>query len=128
MRPVTLASIFPFALAGVLLLAGCGEDESPASGGTPAPFNGVVRIVDFQFVPASAAIAVGDSVTWRFEGSASHTVTEGSGPTDPGPLFDSGLRNSGTFGYRFTSAGTFQYYCDPHFPQGMVGSITVAGP
>ncbi|MDH3197549.1 MAG: plastocyanin/azurin family copper-binding protein [Candidatus Krumholzibacteria bacterium] len=128
MRPVTLTWIFPFAFAGVLLAAGCGEDASPTNGGTPAVFNGVVRVVDNQFIPASAAIAAGDSVTWRFEGSASHTVTEGTGPTDPGPLFDSGLRNSGTFGYRFTSAGTFQYYCNPHFAQGMRGTITVAGP
>jgi len=125
-----MRSIIPVLVSAVLLLAlACGDDEESPTGGTPAPFTGLVRVVDFQFLPASATIAVGDSVTWRFDGSSSHTVTEGSGPSDPGPIFDSSpARSSGTFGYRFNSAGTYQYYCVPHFASGMRGTITVTGP
>jgi plastocyanin len=126
-----MRSIAPaFASALALLVLACGDDDTtPTSGGgTPTPFAGVVRVINNQFVPASATIEVGDSVTWRFEGSNQHTVTEGSGPSDPNPDFNSGLRDSGTFGWRFNSAGTFQYYCQPHFAMGMRGTITVTGP
>ena len=57
-----------------------------------------------------------------------HTVTEGATVNPPNPLFNSGLRNSGTFGYRFTAAGSFPYHCNPHFLQGMKGTITVQSP
>jgi plastocyanin len=82
-------------------------------------------VQDNFFSPRDITISVGDSVTWSFDGSALHTVTEGAAKNPPAPLFDSGLMRSGTFGYRFTSAGSFPYHCDPHFAVDMKGTVTV---
>jgi plastocyanin len=119
---------------GVLFLAGglaagipaCGDD-SPSDGGGDGDgtFNGTIRVLDNAFSPRSVTISAGDSVTWRWEGSNSHTVTHGTDPGNLGGLFNEGPKSSGTFGYRFDNAGTYRYFCLPHFSAGMTGSITV---
>lgn len=109
------------------LIGACGGDDSPTDtggGGGGGTFTGTVSVRDNFFSPANVTIAVGDSVTWSFDGSNIHTVTEGA-PGNPTPLFNSGNRNSGTFGYRFTTAGTYPYHCIPHAAQGMIGSVKV---
>ncbi|HEX5132603.1 MAG TPA: plastocyanin/azurin family copper-binding protein [Candidatus Krumholzibacteria bacterium] len=113
-------------LLGVSMLA-CGGDDST---GPPedAPFTGTIHILDDRFSPRDVTVAAGDSVTWRWEGSHSHSVTQGTTPDasqDPSRLFDSGIKNSGTFGYRFTAAGSVPYFCRPHFAIGMKGTVTV---
>jgi len=116
------------ALFLALILASCSSDDPTTTGDDPGPFNGTIRVVDNRFVPASVTITAGDSVTWRFEGSNRHTVTEGANLGNPTPLFDSGLKSSGTFGYRFTSAGTVPYHCQPHFNLDMKGTVIVQSP
>ena len=121
----SVLGIFVFAV-GTLLLA-CGGDDStaPADGST---FDGTIRVIDNRFSPASVTISVGDSITWRWEGSHSHTVTQGTSDSAPPiaqKLFDSPLQITGTFGYRFTATGTVPYYCRPHLTQGMKATVTV---
>lgn len=113
------------ALAFALALGACGGDDDPADPDDGGPFNGTIRVLDTRFSPADVTIAAGDSVTWRWEGSMTHSVEEGTSLTNPTPLFDSGNKTSGTFGYRFTTAGTYPYFCRPHFAVGMRGTITV---
>ena len=114
------------AIVALGLVTACGSD-STGPGDNPVPFNGTITVQNTSFSPASVTIAVGDSVTWRWAGG-SHSVTQGTTPDpsqDPSRLFDSGVKSSGTFGYRFTSAGTVPYFCRPHFASGMKGTITV---
>jgi predicted secreted protein with PEFG-CTERM motif len=77
------------------------------------------------FDPANAQVAVGETVTWTNADTASHTVTSGK-PSDnvTGTDFDSGLvKAGGTYHEVFTSAGTFDYYCQVH--PWMTGMVTV---
>lgn len=127
MRRIPLCITLAAALTTIV--AACGDDTTnPATGGAGGGGNGGaacdVRVVDFRFMPDTLVIAAGDSVTWCFEGSAFHTVTEGAtlGGT---PMFNSGLMNTGTFGYRFTMPGTVPYHCIPHFSIGMRGVVIV---
>jgi plastocyanin len=84
-----------------------------------------------KFVPAVTNISVGDSVIWNWAASG-HSTT--SGTVSGGAETASGLWNSttynGTLPHTFTntfnSAGSFPYYCVPHGPSGMVGTINVA--
>jgi len=90
--------------------------------------NHTVTIVDFSFNPASLQIAAGDTVTWVNDGSFTHTTTSGttSGGPNPDGVWDSGALNSGaSYSHTFPSAGTFPYYCAPHYSF-MTGSITVS--
>jgi plastocyanin len=119
-RATILAAI---AVAMTACFAACGGDDSsgPGDDGT---FTGTIHIQDDHFSPSSVTISVGDSVTWRWEGSHPHTVTQGTSPTNPMvKLFDTPQKTSGTFGFRFTNAATVQYFCRVH--AGMTGSIKV---
>jgi plastocyanin len=71
-----------------------------------------VGVVDFEFQPATQAIAVGDSVVWRFNGDVLHTTTVKRGQAE---RWDSGTRAAGqTFRHTFSRPGRFQYVCTPH--------------
>jgi plastocyanin len=77
---------------------------------------------DYEFTPKSASIAVGDTVTWNFEGPSEHTATSSPGQPEK---FDSGLKGTGgTFAHTFTKPGKYQYFCRPH-EDFMKGTITV---
>ena len=79
-----------------------------------------VAIEDFLFSPQDLTIEVGDTVTWTNLDSVSHTATSTSGPAS----FDSGFLATGdTFSFTFDTAGTYEYFCEPH--PNMIGSITV---
>src|SRR5918999_366594 len=70
-----------------------------------------VGVVDFDFQPATRAIAVGDTVIWRFN-SGGHTSTASRGQAE---RWDSGTRSSGQeFRRTFRRPGRFQYVCIPH--------------
>jgi plastocyanin len=130
--------------------AGCG-DAGPASPG-PGDLSGVV--VDFSgpdllvavaadvVVGASGALTFsqkqvsvhpGDSVRWTWATSG-HTVTSGDNGVADGKFCsptDSNcgaavVSNSGfVYVHKFTTAGTFNYFCAPHVLAGMTGTITV---
>ncbi|MFO7655074.1 MAG: plastocyanin/azurin family copper-binding protein [Candidatus Krumholzibacteriia bacterium] len=81
----------------------------------------------FTFSPQALNVAAGDTVVWTWN-SDSHTVTSGTGPEDPaaGDLFDAPLTATNpSFSYVFGSAGTFPYFCRPHFLLGMTGTVEV---
>jgi plastocyanin len=87
----------------------------------------------FSFDPQSITIHVGETVRWRWE-SPGHNVVSGSSgaadgrfcsPNDSGcnaaPISISGT----TYEHTFTEAGTFPYFCQPHFAFGMTGRVIV---
>lgn len=119
-----------FAAALLLGVPACGGDDPYGSdnGGGGGTFNGTIRVLDSSFSPRNVTVSVGDSVTWRWDGSLSHTVTQGTSPNPPSPVFDSGApKSSGTYGYRFQAAdvGALPYICEVHVGMGMTGTITV---
>ena len=76
-----------------------------------------VNIKDFNFVPATAEVPMGTTVTWVNEDNVPHTVTSVSSS------FDSGIIGPGkTYSYKFDQAGTFEYSCTNHpsMPHGKV--------
>jgi len=110
-----------------LTLSACGDDN-PAQPPQDVPFTGTIYVLDDRFSPASVTIAVGDSVTWAWQGVHPHTVTQGNTPDaseDSSRLFDSPSMTSGTFGYRFSTPETVPYFCRPHYAIGMKGTIVV---
>jgi plastocyanin/D-arabinose 5-phosphate isomerase GutQ len=82
---------------------------------------------DLSFSPDPVSIQPGDTVKWVWADSGMpHSVTSGNGVSDG--KFDSGLHQSSTFTFSFTfpNAGTFPYYCIPHFDLGMTGTVNVS--
>ncbi|MDQ1713738.1 MAG: hypothetical protein QOE45_3188 [Frankiaceae bacterium] len=79
---------------------------------------GTVDAVDNAFRPATATVAVGDTVTWRNIGKSPHEVSGGafaSGNLDPGRSYT----------WTATRAGTFAYVCRYHESIGMKGTLVV---
>ena len=120
---IRLASMLALCAVVVLPLA-CDDDDDPVDGGN-GPFDGTIEVRANSFAPATATVSEGDSVTWVWAGGAGgHTVTEGTPPNPPTPLFDSPQQSSGTFGYRFNVPGTYPYFCRVH-GAAMSGTIIV---
>ncbi|MCI0596576.1 MAG: plastocyanin/azurin family copper-binding protein [candidate division Zixibacteria bacterium] len=82
-----------------------------------------VRMQDFQFVPKVLVINPGDTVVWKSiqfccdQHTSTRTLASG---WDSGPL-----ALNGTFQRAFTEGGSYEYWCTPHQPIGMIGQITV---
>ena len=84
------------------------------------------------FSPKSVTIKVGESVRWVWIGG-NHNVVSGNGAPDNkfcnpnnmsganAPVVGAGT----TYEFKFTQAGSFPYYCVPHFGAGMTGTVTV---
>jgi plastocyanin len=103
-----LAPAAAAAIAAALLVP-----SRAAEARTPSPAaqraGASVTVADMAFSPASVTVAVGESVTWTFQDSISHTTTSDQG------FWDSGTRSGGaTYARAFTSAGTFAYHCSIH--------------
>jgi plastocyanin len=78
----------------------------------------MVSIIEFVFQPSSITVSVGTTVTWKNNGSVTHTVTSTSG------LFNSGNISPGdNFQFTFENAGTYAYHCSIH--TFMTGTVVV---
>jgi probable HAF family extracellular repeat protein len=70
----------------------------------------VVNVTDDGYSPALALPDQGQRVKWIFRSSTPHSATDliglGAGRA---PLFDSGARSTGSYGFKFTSAGIYPY-------------------
>lgn len=123
-------------MTGALLLTGCGGDESgPAATTTKKPARpttiaqqtgerkpaaATVSVDDMRFSPAEVTVKVGDTVTWKFDDKAPHTV---QGIGDKAMGINSPILDKGEWSYTFTNPGTYRYLCSLH-PE-MRGSVTV---
>jgi len=96
---------------------------------TPAEADQVVEVGpggSFSFDPESFELATGETVLWVW-GSPGHNVVVESAPGgsdwngDSEDLYDDGHTHTHTF----TTAGEYEYYCEPHRSLGMVGTFTV---
>ncbi len=79
---------------------------------------GAVSIKGFAFMPGTITIKAGDTVTWRNDDGAPHTVTfnDGSASSDS-------LSPGETFSRSFATVGTFAYHCSFH--EYMTGQVIV---
>jgi plastocyanin len=89
-----------------------------------------------KFVPASACLKAGGTVTWKSTSDITHTTTDE--PSLAAVASDAALPQGATgwnhvlgagasFSLKLTVAGTYKYFCIPHETLGMVASITVVG-
>ncbi len=84
-----------------------------------------VRVQNFIFQPATINAHVGDVIIWRFV-NGMHTTTSTSVPAGA-QTWNAPIDSTHTqFRYRIQVAGTYQYQCNFHFAQGMVGTINVS--
>ena len=75
------------------------------------------------YIPPYYVAKVGQTVSWKNDDSAFHSVTSGH-YENPDGLFDSGhLDHGGIFSYEFEEAGMYTYYCTLH--PWMAGQIKV---
>lgn len=86
-----------------------------------------VTVSNFKYSPSTITIKVGETVTWRFT-QGTHTVTSGTSCTKAAG-FDSGVHGAPyVFTQTFTTAGTFDYFCDYRehcTAMGQVGKVIV---
>jgi plastocyanin len=64
---------------------------------------------NFAYQPANIQVTVCTNVTWTNQDNVPHTVTFKNGMKDSGLLYQ-----GQSFGYTFTTPGTYQYYCTAH--------------
>jgi plastocyanin len=82
----------------------------------PANSATTVSVRDNAFSPRTVSVKKGATVTWRWNGRASHNVTfRGSA--------HSRTQTRGSYSHKFNTKGTFAYRCTIH--AGMVGTIRV---
>ncbi len=107
------------AFAAALLACGSSTSVTTGGGGTGGggPAANAVSVEDNSFGPATLTVAVGDTVTWTWNGANRHSVTFDDGTTSP-------TQSSGTFLRVFSSAGTYPYHCVVH-GAAMSGTVTV---
>jgi plastocyanin len=89
-----------------------------------------------KFVPATACLKAGGTVTWKSTSDITHTTTDepslaavASDAALPkgAPGWNHVLAAGASFSLKLTVAGTYKYFCIPHETLGMVASITVVG-
>jgi plastocyanin len=106
-----------------------GGDATPTP--TPTPVEPDQEIIvgpggSLEFDPAEVTVSTGATVQWTWE-SDFHTVTVDSQPEGENwsgtgeETHDTGY----THVHTFSTAGTYEYYCQPHRSQGMTGTLTV---
>ena len=84
-----------------------------------------IRVQNFTFQPATINAHLGDVIIWRFV-NGMHTTTSTSVPAGALP-WNAPIDSTHTeFRYRVRVAGTYQYRCNFHFAQGMVGTINAS--
>ena len=120
MNKIVLAFV---SVAALLAHAGCSSDSTtnptpPAAGGN------TVTISSNQFSPASITIKKGESVKWVWNGGT-HNVTSGTSCTSDSKFTSGPPKSSGDFSQTFDTAGTFDYFCQPHCSGGMTGKVIV---
>jgi plastocyanin len=89
-----------------------------ASGSAPAASGSTVEINNFMFMPMTLTVAVGTTVTWKFDDSTDHTVA-----ADDKSFTSPPLGKGKTYTHTFNTAGTVKYHCSIH--PFMTGTITV---
>ena len=99
-------------------IAGCGSsskskstksDQPAAASSSSSSGTVTVKAANFAFDPKTVTVKKGQEVKWVNEDSAAHNVT-----SDDGTLKSKDFAQGGSFTYKATKAGTFNYICTIH--------------
>lgn len=113
-KPMALLFAVISLLASLAALKAEGIPQNAGGNETVA----AVNIDNFSFGPAAVKVAVGTTVKWTNKDDIPHTVVSTDG------VFKShALDTDETFSYKFTKAGTYEYFCSLH-PK-MTGKVVV---
>jgi plastocyanin len=110
--------------AALALLTGCSDSSGPVNGGGggSARTATVLATTDLQFVESEVQMAVNGTVTWRSTSGLRHSVTPvGHDLWEPVEIEGTGV----ILEQSFPEVGEYEYRCDYHWQQGMVGRIIV---
>jgi 3',5'-cyclic-AMP phosphodiesterase len=100
--------------------AGGGErDSARAEGGSATSSATTIRIDNFSFSPATTTVPAGSTITWINGDDVPHKIASSDGKFAASPALDTDER----YGFRFTRAGRYDYFCALH-PR-MTGSVVV---
>ena len=127
-----LSALVLVAASGAIAFASVSVSAQQSGGSKVSIVEGASTMADKAFDPSPANVKAGDTVTWTNDDSTPHTVTSGTGSSDPnmGKDFDSspGLKTllapKQTFEHKFATAGEFAYFCQVH--PTMVGKVVVS--
>ena len=87
----------------------------------------VVNVTQYIFTPSELTISVGDTVEWKnTQGYHNVNGTQTTYSSNP-ESFGNSPGTGWTYSHVFSTAGNYQYQCDPHVGLGMVGMIVVSG-
>jgi len=115
---LTLALLVATAIS-VVSLACATSSSSTSNEGEPPAIAATVHIKDGKFDPRELDIEVGGSVMWINDDVATHDLKF----MPPNKLYSGVMKAGGAWIHTFTSAGTYDYYCDFH--NTMKGSVVV---
>ncbi|MDH3610124.1 MAG: plastocyanin/azurin family copper-binding protein [Nitrosopumilus sp.] len=105
------------------------QDTQPPTESTPEstvaevtiPQGSALQTVEEYYIPSNLSINTADTIIWKNQDDAFHTVTS----LEKGK-FDSGLFGpSESFSFQFNSSGNFDYFCVVH--PWMTGTVAVLG-
>ncbi len=94
----------------------------PCSTVTPAV---TVSATEYSFTASAVHAPVGGVVKWANNGTMTHSVTSGAPAGTFDGMFDQTIAPGQSVCLKFTTAGTYSYYCKFHYTLGMVGSVMV---
>lgn len=85
------------------------------------------RSVTWNYTPPKTmSITKNTTVKWTWRNTGAHNVVIKRGSVTGSTVKSSGgVKASGTYSYKFASAGTFTVFCTPHINSGMRQTITV---
>jgi plastocyanin len=128
---ITLVSLTAFSSISYQHLAAAQQHQQPIETSVSI-VSGASTLADKAFSPNPVNRKAGSTVTWTNDDIQFHTITSGTGISDPnkGKDFDSGLSGptalttkGKTFSHTFANAGQFPYFCQLH--PTMVGKIII---
>jgi plastocyanin len=120
---IHIASGVAIAAAAVALVASAFAGPTPAGASSASANSHAITLKNIAFHPAKLRVAVGQTVTWKWEDAAldtQHNVTS----TGAARFKSSPTKMTGTYTVRFTHIGTYRFECTIH-PQSMQGEIIV---
>jgi plastocyanin len=96
------------------------------------PGGPIITLKLIAFTPTTVSVGANDTVVWRQDDVATHTVTSGrveqtggTATAKPDGRFDSGNLSKGqTFQFSFAEPGEYPFFCAIH-PATMTGTVTV---
>jgi quinohemoprotein ethanol dehydrogenase len=104
-------------LSGMIVRLGA-PVGTPTDLGGDRPFEGIIDMNDYYFLPLRAAVPAGTTLTWSNTGSVVHTATANNGAWDTGDVSAGQARD-----ITLDTPGTYDYTCSPH--PWMLGQIMV---